>query len=69
MSRGIVAFGEDGVGGREAGQGRSGLKWPRGKGYKERCKSANRTAVAGSSFGASFGFHATMNRTDADFTL
>ena len=37
--------------------------------HKERTKSANRTAVSDSSFCASLGFHATMNRTDADFTL
>ena len=37
--------------------------------YKERTKSAKRTAVSDSFFGASLGFHATMNRTDADFTL
>ncbi len=37
--------------------------------YKERIKSASRTAVSGSFFGASFGFHATTNRTEADFTL
>ena len=36
--------------------------------YRERSKSANRTAVSGSSFGASLGFHATTNRTEADFT-
>ena len=37
--------------------------------YKERSKSANKTAISGPSFGASLGFHATTNRTDADFTL
>lgn len=35
---------------------------------RQTAKSGNRTAVSGSSFGASLGFHATMNRTDADFT-
>ncbi len=37
--------------------------------YKESIRSAKRTAVSGSFFGASFGFHATTKRTDADFTL
>lgn len=37
--------------------------------YKESIRSANRTAVSASSLGASLGFHATTNRTDADFTL
>ena len=37
--------------------------------YKESLKSAKRTAVSVSSFGASLGFHATTNRTDADCTL
>lgn len=37
--------------------------------YKESIKSAKRTAVSGSFLGASLGFHATTNRTDADFTL
>lgn len=37
--------------------------------YKESIKSTKRTAVSGSFFGASLGFHATMNRADADFTL
>ncbi len=32
--------------------------------YKESIKSAKRTAVSVSSFGASLGFHATTNRTD-----
>ena len=36
--------------------------------YKESLKSAKRTAVSVSSFGASLGFHATTNRTDADCT-
>ena len=37
--------------------------------YKESIRSANKTAVSASSLGASLGFHATTNRTDADFTL
>ena len=37
--------------------------------YKESIRSVNRTAVSASSLGASLGFHATTNRTDADFTL
>ena len=37
--------------------------------YIESTKSAKRTAVSGSFFCASLGFHATTNRTDADFTL
>lgn len=36
--------------------------------YKESTKSAKRTADSGASLGASLGFHATTNRTDADFT-
>lgn len=36
--------------------------------HKERIMSASRTAVSASSLGASFGFHATMNLTDADLT-
>ena len=37
--------------------------------YKESIRSANKTAVSASSLGASLDFHATTNRTDADFTL
>jgi hypothetical protein len=37
--------------------------------YMERTRSASKTAVSGSFFGASLAFHATTNRTDADFTL
>lgn len=34
----------------------------------DKTRSASKTALSGSSFGASLGFQATTNRTEADFT-
>lgn len=42
--------------------------WKEKLNYKERTKSANKTAVSFSSLGTSLGFHATTKRTEADLT-
>lgn len=45
-------------------------KWSRGHFYYDlqSVRLASNTAVSLSSLGASLGFHATIKRTDADFT-